>query len=248
MPLYTLPIHFTEMFDQNEKSSKVEIKCEEDKNELFQRALRAGHNIIIRTEDWYIFTSKFFIDMCLTTKSSYNINTNVNRVSNANNVSDNNAFLEEGSTGMTNIENSGTKENKFNTRMTVNALHLAIFAKQSGVIKSLIDHVFSSAIGNEDTSFVFKFLGEKVVLDFNGLNEDQFSNYDRSLNKMNALHLSCRYHPDAIKILFDAIKQSNEKHNAEQPCLSSIVNHKENILGKAPLHITAKKSFIDATR
>ena len=249
--------YFAELFESLKKRSNdrkdqfsVGIRCQDDKNERLQILLRAGCDRIIRTGDWDFLHSKFFIDMWLSTKSTKKINSSARNIGNSNDSHGNDAFEDEdnkfGGIALTKIVIADPKPDKPNTTITVNALQLAILAKQSGVIESLMDHIFSKTNGHGNKSFnsIYEFLAEKVVLDFHGLDKDQFSQYDQSLNKMNALHLSCQYHPEAIKIQFDAIY----KHKAVLSSLSCIVNDKENILGYAPLHIAAKKSFIDAAR
>ena len=230
--------------DDRKKYCSVEIRCEEDRNERLQIFLRAGYSKILATGDCEVFRSKFFIDMYLNTKSTENIN--VTSICDPNDGHNNDALPEEGLITMRKVEHSDPNVNKLNTTMTVNSLQLAILAKQSSVIEYLMDQLFSNSMWkrNKSLNSAYEFLSEKVVLNFNGLQEEQFSPYDRSLNKMNALHLSCRYHSEGIKIIFDAIY----KHKAALSCLSNIVNDKENILGYAPLHIAAKKSFVDVAR
>ena len=161
------------MFDSLKKRSderkhycSVEIRCEEDKNERLQIFLRAGYSKIIANGDWDIFHSKFFVDMCLNTKSTENINVNAKSICDANDSHDIDALPEDGLIKMTKVEHSDTNVNKLNTTMTVNSLHLAILAKQSSVIESLMDQIFSNTNenGNKSLNSVYEFLGEKVIL------------------------------------------------------------------------------------
>ena len=238
--------YFIELFeslksisDDRKDHCSVGVRCKEDKNERLQIFLRAGYNDIIATGNWDVLHSKFFIDMWLRYTSARDIG-------DSNDALINYSSEEEGSIGLTQIGNSDPKVDTTKVTMTVNALQLAILAKQTATIESLMDYIFPNRIGHENKSFdsIDEFLCEKVVLDFNRLDEEQFSIYDRSLDKMNSLHLSCQYHPQAIQIIINAIF----KHKAALSCVSSIVNDKENIFGYAPLHIAAKKSFLDAAR
>ena len=239
-----------ERSDDRKKSSSVGIRCEDNKNDRLQLFLRAGCNKIVKCAinngDWDdVFRSKFFIDMRLNTKTIRYTNTHEKCIANSDDAHTTCGILEEGF-GMTRRKQSDIASNKPNATMTVNALQLAILSKQSSAIESLMNHLLFNQAGRENKSakYVHEFLTAKVVLDFNGLDESLFSTYDRSLNQMNALHLACQYHPEAIKIIFDEIYKQTKSIAG----ISSIINDKQNILGYAPLHIAAKKSSVEAAR
>ena len=207
----------------------------------------------LKTRDRNILHSKFYIDMKLNVASAKKLETdNVAVATNSSNPDIANALLEEGELGLesftgSNVDLTGNRVSpKRNTTMAVNALQLAILAKQSVAVKCIMNHIFLNEIWDEKqfSETLYAVLGAHVLLDFHGLDPDLFSNYDRYLDRMNALHLSCQYHPEAIEIMFDTI----HKHNVIRTNLLSLVNAKTNVMAYAPLHIAAKKSLTNVAR
>ena len=74
----------------------------------------------------------------------------------------------------------------FNTRMTINALHLAIFSRQFKSVKCLLDHIFDGQRenGQDYTDAVNDVIGDKVTLQHYEFKAEDFSYYDRCMNGM----------------------------------------------------------------
>ena len=139
-----------------------------------------------------------------------------------------------------------TERPGFNTRMTINALHLAIFSQQIDSVKCLLEHIFEGELknGKQQVDMMKDLIAEKIMLDYHGRCPDSFSFYDRCFNGMNALHLSCHYFSEALELIFDTL----QKHLQTCPDVSDIVNEKDKTLQFTPLHIAAKKSLVTTAR
>ena len=135
---------------------------------------------------------------------------------------------------------------KYNTTMTVNALHLAILAKQTTAVELIMNYLAAIEDEQQFSNTLDSVIGAKLVLDFHNLDPKLFSTYDRTLHGMNAFHLSCQYHPEAIDIMFDKI--SRHKHEVTRSSVMKLVQANDNLLKYTPLHIASKKSLINATR
>ena len=252
----------TDWSNLTDKSSNkfIHVRCEDERNQLFQIFLRAGMEnhiaTFLKNRGADILHSKFYIDMKLNVAPARKAEQVVAALS-RNPTLNNDAMVEEGGMGlepligannrlMTNeaMNTISNKANKHNTTMAVNALQLAMLAKQPKSVKCLMNHIFSSKNEQQYSETLNAVLGAQVVLDFCGFEAEQFSKYDLCLDKMNSLHISCQYHPEAIEIIFDAIY----KHKTALTNLPKLVNDKSNIMAYAPLHIAAKKSFLNVAR
>jgi hypothetical protein len=137
-----------------------------------------------------------------------------------------------------------------NQTMTVNTLQLAILSKQSGAVKSIMNHIFSNKDKDEqsilDTLDVI--LSEEVDIDYH---TNKFTKHEQALQGMNVLHLACQYHPEALHIIFEAITDYEKKGSNDQHiCISlkSILQRKNRVMNTTPLHIAVKRCLVDAVR
>ena len=233
----------------------VAVRCKDEKDVLFQIYLRAGMGNQIqsslKTRGSDVLHSLFFIDMNLNvkveSKQSTFWDTDLESLSDEQSVSPLDPFKKStNKTAFPDDSNSGVK--KYNTTMTVNPLHLAILAKQSIAVKYLMEHIFLSEQACKqqffDTLVQKKVLAAKVTLEFGTLDPKLLSDYDRSLDGMNALHLACQYHPEAVEIIFDIIY----KYKVQRTNIEKIVQDRVYNCGYTPLHIAAKKSLVNAAR
>ena len=102
-----------------------------------------------------------------------------------------------------------------NQTMTVNALHLAILSKQSGAVKCIMNHtLFNENKDKENAvSTLIELLSNEVEIDYH---TDKFTKHEQALDGMNALHLCCQYHPDALHVIFEAITDYEKKCSNDQ--------------------------------
>ena len=138
----------------------------------------------------------------------------------------------------------------YNQTMTLNALHLAILSKQSGSVKCIMNHTLSNE--NKDNPNVvntlIRLLSNEVEIDYK---TDKFTKHEQALDGMNALHLCCQYHPDALNVIFEAITDYEKKCSNDQTigmALKTILEHKNRVMDTTPLHIAVKRSLVDAVR
>lgn len=212
----------------------------------FQNFIRAGlkdeTQKFLEGQSVDVLKSKFYIDMRFDEKQH---DKDVQR-DDVHDSTMNEQLMENGGIELKEADQCLELTKGFNTRMTINALHLAIFSRQLESVRCLLNHIFESNLeeGKLPEDVINDVIGEKVTLDYGGCNQESFSYYDRCLHGMNALHLSCHYYSKAIELIFDTMF----KNNISCPNMEEIVNDKNNILQFAPLHIAAKKSLITASR
>ena len=137
-----------------------------------------------------------------------------------------------------------------NQTMTINALHLAILSKQSGAVKCIMNHtLFNENKDKENAvSTLIELLSNEVEIDYH---TDTFTKHEQALDGMNALHLCCQYHPDALHVIFEAITDYEKKcSNDQNVCmpLKAILDRKNRVMNTTPLHIAVKRSLVDAVR
>ena len=236
-----------------ETSKFIQLTSENDEMQDFQCFIRMGLKDEIKRflngRGVDVLNSKFFIDMRLNENlHDKDVQRDNLRTSSAKHqsIENGNIGLDEADGFIPNIQMNHLESKGFNTRLTVNAVHLAIFAQQYESLKCLLDHIFEGEIedGRSNDDVVRDTIGGKLSLDHFGFNPDSFSFYDRCLNGMNTLHLSCHYFPEAVETIFDTIYKC--LHTC--PNMSEIVNDNKNILQFTPLHIAAKKSLVTASR
>ena len=138
----------------------------------------------------------------------------------------------------------------FNQTMSLTALHLAILSKQSGAVKCILNYI----LFNEDkdkrnvVETLAEVLSNEVEIDYH---TDIFSKHEQALDGMNAFHLSCQYHPDALNVIFEAITDYEKKNSNDQDicvALKSILQRKNRVMNTTPLHVAVKRSLVDAVR
>ena len=126
---------------ENETSKFLQLSCENEKMEDFQNFLRAGLKDEIQKflegQSVDVLKSKFYIDMRLDEKQhGKDVERDNVRVSTME------QSMENGEIEMQETDQCLELTKGFNTRMTVNALHLAIFSRQLESVRCLLDHIF----------------------------------------------------------------------------------------------------------
>ena len=230
----------------------IKLACENGDQQDFQNFIRKGlkHEIneFLKGQNLSVLKSKFFIDMRLNERQhDKDVQREDLRASGRKYKSLENGAIEMDETdGFEEMVSKRTESEGFNTRMTVNALHLAIFSRQFESVKCLLDHIFEGERenGQDYTDAINEVVGDKVALQHYVFQASDFSYYDRCMNGMNALHLSCHYYPQAVELIFDTVF----KNLNACPNMRDIVNEKNNILQFSPLHIAAKNSLVTAAR
>ena len=227
----------TEMF--------IHLTSEDDEFNDFQCFIRSGRKDkieqFLKGRSVNVLKSKFFIDMRFNERQhDKDVTRDELRRSRAKHqsVENGNIGMDEADGCISQIQMDQLDLKGFNTRMTINALHLAIFSKQIDSLKCLLEH------GKKSVDMIKDLLAEKITLNYHGRCPDSFSFYDRCLHGMNALHLSCHYFSDALELMFDTL----QKHRQTCPDISNIVNDKDKTLQFTPLHIAAKKSLVTTAR
>ena len=136
-----------------------------------------------------------------------------------------------------------------NAEMEVTPLHLAIISKQTKVIQTIIEYLINKV--QEETheqkqkipALLREILESKVELKFY-YDIETYDKADRSLDGMNAFHLACKYHPDAISIIFEIINNQYDDQSAVVNFLRKTDNH----VKQTPLHVASRSSTTTATR
>ena len=236
----------------------VTVRCEDVRCQNFQISVRAGlKNEVeqfLKSQSPHILHSKFYIDMFLNVTTTREHRSGQQPIENAEDIETEESVMEEGIMSMkplvqsnikpTNYQGNDEKPNIHNTTMTLNALHLSILAKQSTIVELIMNHI--TAIQDEQifSSTFDAVLGGKVVLDFGTLDPNLLKNWVRSLDGMNAFHLSCRYHPEAIEIMLNAMK----KRQVAASKIMNLVQDNLNCMNYTPLHMAAESSLLSVTR
>ena len=134
--------------------------------------------------------------------------------------------------------------------MSVTALHLAILSKQSNAVKCIMNYILFNE-GKERYNVVdtlTEVLSNEVEIDYH---TDKFTKHEQALDGMNALHLSCQYHPDSLHVIFEAIADYEKKSSNDKDicmALKSILQRTNRVMNTTPLHIAVKRSLVDAVR
>lgn len=251
IPKITLKLFFD--FVDKETEQFIHLTSEDDEFNDFQCFIRSGHKDrieqFLKGRSVNVLKSKFFIDMRFNENQRYkDVTRDELRHSSAKykSVENGNIGMDEADGCISQIQMEQLDLKGFNTRMTINALHLAIFSKQIDSLKCLLEHIFEGELenGKQPVDMIKDLLAEKIMLNYHGRRPDSFSFYDRCLNGMNALHLSCHYFADAFELIFDTLQM----HLQTCPDISNIVNDKDKTLQFTPLHIAAKKSLVTTAR
>ena len=231
----------------------IHLTSEDDEFNDFQCFIRSGRKDkmeqFLKGRSVNVLKSKFFIDMRFNERQhKKDVTRDELRRSRAKHqsVENGNIGMDEADGGISQIQMDQLDLKGFNTRMTINALHLAIFSKQIDSLKCLLEHIFEGGLenGKNPVDMIKDLLAEKITLNYHGRCPDSFSFYDRCLHGMNALHLSCHYFSDALELMFDTL----QKHRQTCPDISNIVNDKDKTLQFTPLHIAAKKPLVTTAR
>ena len=150
-------------------------------------------------------------------------------------------FLSRASTLPLIMEQKSNTSSSYNATLTLNALHLAIIAKQKASVQWIINNVLDNRHSNDKYGFFLrKLVDDKVSLS----NLNIFSPRDKILHEMNSFHLSSLYFPEAMKIIFESL----DAHQIHSANVCKSVRDANNIFKYTPLHIAAKKSSLEAAR
>ena len=129
----------------------------------------------------------------------------------------------------------------YNATLTLNALHLAIIAKQKASVQWIINNILDDKRSDGKYALALqKIVDDKVSLS----NANIFSSRDQILHEMNLFHLSSLYFPEAMKIIFETL---DARQISSAYVLKSVRDDK-NVFKFTPLHIAAKKSSFKAAR
>jgi hypothetical protein len=147
--------------------------------------------------------------------------------------------------------------------LEVNALHLAILAKQADAVKCILECILSDQSleeKNKADTIIFMLCDIVILKEPYKLFGTMFRGSDYSLDQMNAYHLSCQFYPDAIEILYDVLCN----HEGEISGIAFLdyfkdniqtklaLKAKNNVMNYTPLHIAAQNGktgkFRECTR
>ena len=127
--------------------------------------------------------------------------------------------------------------------MTVTPFHLAIIAKQAGIVRVFMEKVMDIAEeDNKRLDLLVKLLGAKTLLLF-PKNPLCYDKDDRSLDGMNAFHLGAKYSAAALQEIFYYLNDrdstaENETKELETE-IKELLEAKDEHLQQTPLHVAA---------
>ena len=150
-------------------------------------------------------------------------------------------FLSRASTLPLIMDQKSNTSNSYNATLTLNALHLAIIAKQKASVQWIINNILDDKYSDSKYALALQTLvDDKVSLS----NANIFSPRDQILHEMNLFHLSSLYFPEAMKIIFETF----DAHEISSAKVLKSVRDDKNSFKYTPLHIAAKKSSLKAAR
>ena len=150
-------------------------------------------------------------------------------------------FLSRASTLPLIMDQKSNTSSSYNATLTLNALHLAIIAKQKASVQWIINNVLDDKRSDSKYSLALqKLVDDKVSLS----NANIFSPRDQILHEMNLFHLSSLYFPEAMNIIFRTL----DAHQISSAKVLKSVRDDKNMFNYTPLHIAAKKSSLKAAR
>ena len=136
-----------------------------------------------------------------------------------------------------------------NSEILVTPLHLAIISKRINVIQVIFDYIVNT-VGGEEKERMMKVsnalqeeLQKPVELIFFDP-EKTYDKEDRSVDGMNAIHLACKYYPNAIPIMLHILKEQGVGTYTQNTVLQKTDKH----LMQTALHVAARSSTSVATR
>ena len=136
-----------------------------------------------------------------------------------------------------------------NAEMEVTPLHLAIISKQTLVIQTIIEYIINKVQEEKQEQkqkipdLLREVLESKVELKFY-YDVETYDKADRSLDGMNAFHLACKYHPEAISVIFEIFNKQYD----DQSTVLNFLRKTDNHVKQTPLHVAARSSTTTATR
>ena len=126
-------------------------------------------------------------------------------------------------------------------KLSFTNFHLAIISKRSECIKLFLQKILQTK--QEKPEILFQILDKKVKINYGNLPQNLFDKDDRSLNGLNAIHLSARIdHMSLIEIM----KVMNA-HLSDELTLR-LVNQHTSHLALTPLHLAVQRSLSISTR
>ena len=130
-----------------------------------------------------------------------------------------------------------------NAHLTVTPLQLAIIAKQTKVIQVIIEHIANIEEAEECQNALGEVLGSKAKLDFIDAIET-YDKDDRSINGMNAFHLASKYHPNAMRVIFDILNKKRVTYTN----VINLLSETNFDLKQTPLHVAVRNVTSCAAR
>ena len=125
--------------------------------------------------------------------------------------------------------------------LTFTHFHLAIISRRPECVKLFLQKILETK--TDRPQILFQILEKKVEINYGSLPRNLFDKDDRSLNGMNAIHLSARFdHMSLIEIM----KVVNI-HISEELALR-LVNQHTTHLALTPLHLAVQRSLTISTR
>ena len=128
--------------------------------------------------------------------------------------------------------------------LTITPFHLAIIAGQTSIIKLFMKWLVDSIDMEKDSRFLIDALKTGTIISF-PKNPVQYGKNDRSLDGMNAFHLSAKYCVLALKEIFYSLNENGliDKHD-----IKVLLEAKDRHLKQTPLHVAAKCNISTATK
>jgi hypothetical protein len=119
--------------------------------------------------------------------------------------------------------------------------HLAIISRRSECIKLFLEKILEMKQAKPE--ILFQILEKKVEINYGNLPQNLFDKDDRSLNGMNAIHLSARFdHMSLIEIMKVVSAQLSDELTLR------LVNQHTSHLALTPLHLAVQRSLTISTR
>ena len=158
-------------------------------------------------------------------------------------------------TTMPSYQNDHLDDGRANAKLKVSALQLAVLAKQTSSVEAILRSEIVHEISSDDdfkkwANRLLQILKARAALSFGNEDRKLFDPNGRSIDGMNIFHLSCQYHAESLRKVFNELERlpPNIKKMVGPDITKLLQFNNNEELRYTPLHVATRASYEDAIR